>query len=153
MAKTLRVVDLGSGSASRLELDIKESVVLDVTLCDIDDGLEGVDHQDMEKLTYEDNSFDIVHCRNALDHTWDAKGAVKEMIRVCKPGGTVFIKCWLAQKDTGHGHQWNAREDGVFTAGQESFDLRELGFKIRTVQNGGERRYDYIEATLEKPRD
>ena len=30
--------------------------------------LNPVTKQDMEALTYPDNSFDIVHCVNALDH-------------------------------------------------------------------------------------
>lgn len=145
----LRVADIGSGPVSRLELDIKGPVVLDIHPCD-SKGFDGIEYQDMEKLTYEDCSFDIVHSRNALDHTKNALTAVKEMIRICKPGGKVFIKCWLDQKDTGHKHYWNFKEHGVFTNGKETFDLRGFGFKVRTVINGGERRYDYIEATLVK---
>ena len=143
----LRVADLGAGPISTLELRVKGPVTLEIVPSDI----AGAEYQDMEKLTYPDASFDIVLCRNALDHTKDALAAVKEMLRICKPGGKVFIKCWLDQKDTGHKHFWNAKEDGVFSNGLDSFDLKDFGFSVRTVINGGERRYDYIEATWEKP--
>ena len=43
-----------------------------------------IEYQDMEKLTYEDNTFDIVHCRNALDHTNNPLRAIEEMKRVTK---------------------------------------------------------------------
>ena len=142
-----KVADIGSGPVSRLELDIKGSETLEIHSSD-SGGYDDVEYQDMENLSYEDNSFDIVHCRNALDHTKNAQKALEEMIRICKPGGTVFIKCWLDQKDTGYKHYWNAKEDGTFEGG---FSLKDYGFKIHYVNHGGERRYNYIEATLEKP--
>ena len=110
-----------------------------------------IEIQNMEKLTYEDNFFDIVHCLNALDHTRDAEAVVKEMIRVCKPGGWVYIDCHLDQLDTGHLHMWNAKQDGTFTNYKETFDLKTYGFKIEFVDNGGESRYNHIIATLQKP--
>lgn len=140
----LKVADIGSSAVSRLELDVVAPVTLDIYPIDSQFG------DNMEKLDYPKESFDIVHCRNALDHTKDARAAVEEMIRVCKPGGKVFIKCWLAQKDTGGKHYWNADKDGGFDNGSDRFDLKDWGFTIRAVINGGEPRYDYIEATLEK---
>ena len=47
--------------------------------------------QDMTKMTYPDESFDIVHCRNAWDHSSNPYEALKEMIRVCKKGGWVYL--------------------------------------------------------------
>jgi SAM-dependent methyltransferase len=88
-----------------------------------------VEYQNMEKLTYPDKFFDIVWCHNALDHTDNAKEAVKEMIRVCK--GWVVIICSLNQLDTGYLHKWNAKEDGVFDNYKERFDLKDFGFKVR----------------------
>lgn len=88
-----------------------------------------VEYQDMEKLTYPDEYFDIVFCHNALDHTKNAKEAVKEMIRVSK--GWVVIICSLNQLDTGYLHFWNAKQDGVFDNYKERFDLKDFGFKIQ----------------------
>lgn len=47
--------------------------------------------QDMTKMTYSDNLFDIVYCRNAMDHCKDAKAALREMYRICKPGGWIYL--------------------------------------------------------------
>lgn len=145
-----RIADIGSSAVSRLEVDVKGSEMLYIHAYDIKEH-EGVEQQDMENLTLPDDFYDIVHCRNALDHTKNAEKAVLELIRICKPGGLVFIKCWLDQKDTGGKHYWNAKEDGVFENGATKFDLVDYGFKIWYVDHGGERRYNFIEATLVKP--
>lgn len=66
--------------------------------------------QNMEKLTYDDNFFDIVHCVNALDHTVDASGALKEMYRVVKPGGFIYLRHFenVAENEGYYGmHMWN----------------------------------------------
>ena len=109
-----------------------------------------VEYQDMEKLTYSDNFFDIVHCFNALDHTKNAKEAVKEMIRVCKADGWIYINCALDQLSTGYRHYWNAKEDGTFTNNIDTFDLKDFGFQIQFIDKGGESRYNEIIATLKK---
>lgn len=109
-----------------------------------------IEYQNMEQLSYQDEYFDIVHCANALDHTKDAYKAVLEMIRVCKVGGWVYIDCCLDQKKTGHKHYWNANENGIFSNDDEIFNLRDFGFEIKLIDNGGERRYNHIIATLNK---
>lgn len=43
-------------------------------------------------LPFEDNSFDFVFSRYILHHIPDAVAAIKEMKRVCKPGGIVFAQ-------------------------------------------------------------
>ena len=76
-----------------------------------------VKRQDMAKLTYKDNSFDIVYCANALDHTLDPYKALLEMVRVCKPGGYIYLR-HIAHEGQRHRyrdlHQWNIdmTEDG-----------------------------------------
>lgn len=109
-----------------------------------------IEIQNMEKLTYEDNFFDIVHCVNALDHTADARAAIKEMIRVVKPGGWIYISCYLDQLVTGHKHYWDTKEDGVLVNPKGELDLKSFGFNIKFIDNHGERRYNKIIATYEK---
>ena len=110
-----------------------------------------IEIQNMEKLTYEDSFFDIVHCVNALDHTVNALDAVKEMIRVCKIGGWVYIDCALYQQtEQGHKHYWDAKEDGTFANQTNEFNLKDFGFKIQFIDNKGERQYNHIIATLQK---
>lgn len=104
-----------------------------------------IEVQDMEHLTYPDAFFDIVHCVNALDHTKGAENAVKEMIRVCKPGGWIYIDCALIQHtNRGHRHFWDALEDGTFTNEYGSFSLKDYGFDIQLIDNGGERQFNHI---------
>lgn len=89
-----------------------------------------VEKQDMTHLTYKDNSFDIVYCANALDHAKDPYRALKEMVRVCKPGGYIYLR-HIAHEGQRHRyrgiHQWNidVTEEGdciIWTAesGQKS---------------------------------
>lgn len=104
----------------------------------------------MEDIPYPQNFFDLVTCINALDHTTDAYKAVQEMMRICKPGGYVYIDCHLDQKDTGHKHKWNAKPDGTFTNDEEFFSLKNLGFTIEYVRIGAEARYNKIIAVFRK---
>ncbi len=70
-----------------------------------------ITYEDMEHLSYPDNFFDIVHCRNALDHTKDLHQAIKEMKRVCKPGGYIYLAHAPSQKTRfGKNHYWNIEE-------------------------------------------
>lgn len=104
-----------------------------------------VEVQNMERLTYPDAFFDIVQCINALDHTPNAEEALKEFIRVTKPGGYIYIDCALIQHtNRGHRHFWDALEDGTFTDGTRTFALKDYGFKIEFIDNGGERQFNHI---------
>ncbi|RJR26974.1 methyltransferase domain-containing protein [candidate division WWE3 bacterium] len=51
-----------------------------------------VEKEDMENLSYGDNSFDIVYCANALDRTKNPRKALMEMFRLCKPDGYVYLR-------------------------------------------------------------
>lgn len=83
-----------------------------------------IEYQDMENLTYEDESFDVVHCVNALDHTPDAKSALSEMKRVCKTGGYIYLRHAHNQKTAhrGRGHFWDVKKGGI-TNGIETIKL------------------------------
>lgn len=160
--KEVKIVDIGSGPFSTIGSYLP-GVKVDITHCDRQDfayfwekrqmaSVISVEVQNMERLTYSDESFDIVHCFNALDHTRNAREAVREMIRVCRPGGWVYINCALNQLDTGYRHYWNAKEDGVFDNKVEKFDLKDFGFEIKFVDKGGETRHNEIIVTLQKSR-
>jgi SAM-dependent methyltransferase len=117
----LRILDLGSGPTPKL---ISNYTEIEVVSADN----RFLEIQDMEKLTYADNSFDLVVCINALDHTKDAERAVNEMLRV---GLVVYINCAIDQK-TRHRkkHYWDAKPDGTFTNGSENFNLKDYGFEV-----------------------
>lgn len=158
--KEVKIADIGSGPYSIIGSYL-DNVKVDIYHSDRQDfsyfwekrqmtAPISVQIENMEKLTYQDNFFDIVHCCNALDHTADAEQAVKEMIRVCKVDGWIYIKCSLNQLDTGYRHYWNAKEDGTFTNKVDTFKLTDFGFDIEYTDNGGESRYNTIVATLKK---
>ena len=158
--KEIKIADIGSGPFSTVGSYLPGGE-LKIYPSDKQDFIEfwkirnqtpfiSVEYQNMEKLTYPDGFFDIVHCYNALDHTVNAKEAVKEMIRVCKIDGWIYVVCFLDQFSTGFQHYWNAKQDGTFTNNKETFDLKEFGFQIQFTDNGGESRYNLITAILQK---
>lgn len=48
-------------------------------------------HQDLTKLTYPDNSFDLCMSFEDLEHIPDYKAVIKELYRVTNPGGHVLL--------------------------------------------------------------
>lgn len=92
-------------------------------------------YENMEALSYPSNMFDIVNCVNALDHTVNPHLSVMEMVRVCKPGGWVYLR---HMKEVGRAsrysglHQWN-----IDTMGGECFFWNRLDhFMLRDYVNG-----------------
>lgn len=46
---------------------------------------------DAEKVPFKDGTFDLVYSWGVLHHTPDTARAVRELIRVCKPGGEILV--------------------------------------------------------------
>jgi SAM-dependent methyltransferase len=47
---------------------------------------------DVHQLPYPDDSFDVVHAHQVLQHIADPVQALREMRRVCRPGGLVAVR-------------------------------------------------------------
>lgn len=47
---------------------------------------------DVHELPFEDNSFDVVHCHQLFGHVKNPSGAIREMLRVLKPGGVMAAR-------------------------------------------------------------
>jgi SAM-dependent methyltransferase len=47
---------------------------------------------DVQALDLADGSFDVVHAHQVLQHVGDPVGALREMARVCRPGGLVAAR-------------------------------------------------------------
>lgn len=47
---------------------------------------------DAHALPFEDGSFDLAYCRYLLEHVSDPRQVLREMRRVLKPGGKVFVQ-------------------------------------------------------------
>jgi SAM-dependent methyltransferase len=59
---------------------------------------------------FEPNSFDVVHCRNALDHSFDPIRGIVEMLKVVRIGGLILLR--HHRNEAEHGkyqgfHQYN----------------------------------------------
>lgn len=50
-----------------------------------------LEQADVLSLPYDDQAFDVVMAAHVLEHLSDPQRALKEMIRVLKPGGMVFL--------------------------------------------------------------
>lgn len=49
--------------------------------------------EDMEKLSFANNSFDVAYSVSAIEHTQRPDRAVSEMCRVLRPGGLLLLTC------------------------------------------------------------
>lgn len=45
-----------------------------------------------QKILVRDNSFDLVYCKDVLEHFYNPIPILKELSRICKIGGTIEIK-------------------------------------------------------------
>jgi len=88
---------LGTGSQSALLLEHRTALHdqlnktgLSVTSSHYVENRDDPHFQDMQRLTYADNSFDFVIHSDVLEHVPDYRTAVKECLRVLKPGGMLI---------------------------------------------------------------
>jgi ubiquinone/menaquinone biosynthesis C-methylase UbiE len=101
-----------------------------------------IEQQDMTCLTYEDEKFDIVYCRNSLDHCSDPKKALSEMFRVCKKDGWIYLDHIInvAENEHYYGlHQWNIepfKEDCRIWNKKTSFLLSQFGIFKHIIEDG-----------------
>ncbi|MFA5196790.1 MAG: class I SAM-dependent methyltransferase [Bacteroidales bacterium] len=70
-----------------------------------------VSEADINRLPFADISFDCVICSEVLEHIPDHEAAIKELIRILKPDGTLVVSvpryyseklCWLISYDYYH---------------------------------------------------
>ena len=103
----MSVLDVGCGPGS-ITLDLAETVApgraigvdaIDAPLetarakaAERGDSLTTFTRGDIMALDYPDHSFDVVHAHQVLQHLSNPIGAMREMLRVCKPGGIVAAR-------------------------------------------------------------
>jgi len=119
----LRLLDVGSGPGT-ITADLADLVApgqvtavemsaaaLDLTRAELHRrGRTDVDHvvADVHDLPFPDASFDVVHAHQVLQHVGNPVAALREMIRVCRPGGVV------AARDADYGaFTWYPQADGL----------------------------------------
>ena len=103
----LDLLDIGSGPGT-ITADLAERVAPGrVTAVEVSEGalaitraevkrrgLQRVDFAvgDVHELPFPPDSFDVVHAHQVLQHVADPVQALREMIRVCRPGGVVAVR-------------------------------------------------------------
>ena len=61
-------------------------------------------------LPYADGAFDVVVTRFSMHHFLDPLGVLREMVRVCAPGGRVVVVDMYASDDPAKAAEWNRAE-------------------------------------------
>lgn len=65
------------------------------------------DRGDVTALPYPDGAFEIVVTRFSMHHLLDPLGVLREMVRVCAPGGRVVVVDMYASDDPAKAAEWN----------------------------------------------
>jgi ubiquinone/menaquinone biosynthesis C-methylase UbiE len=68
------------------------------------------DRGDVGTLPYPDGAFDIVVTRFSMHHFLDPLGVLREMVRVCAPGGRVVVVDMYASDEPAKAAEWNRAE-------------------------------------------
>jgi ubiquinone/menaquinone biosynthesis C-methylase UbiE len=68
------------------------------------------DRGDVMSLPYADGAFDIVVTRFSMHHFPDPLGVLREMVRVCAPGGRVVVVDMYASEEPAKAVEWNRLE-------------------------------------------
>lgn len=62
----------------------------------------GVEFGDMHRLRFVDDSFDLVFASHSLEHAWDAKTAMRELVRVLRRPAYLFAAFPIRFTPTAH---------------------------------------------------
>jgi SAM-dependent methyltransferase len=139
LGRRARVLELGSGDGFQLDLlrDRFERVLAIDPLRAPADG-DGFVFAHAEALPFSDESFDLVFSSNVLEHLQDRRRAVKEAVRVLRPGGymahVVPSRFWKAASLLLHplcqalhlAGKWSLRRRQRLMPGQASEETRAL---------------------------
>ena len=109
---------------------------------------------DAARLPFDDGSFSIVTSRYALHHVTEPARVLKEMLRVCKPGGRVAVMDMIACDDPEKAARFNRMERLRDPSHAAALTLRALGqcFEQAGLACAGVERYTMtveVEALLD----
>lgn len=86
--------DLAERVGEVVAIDSAAAAVAEARRFGADRGLTNVEYQvaDVFALPFHDGSFDVVHAHQVLQHVADPVTALRELRRVCRPGGVVAAR-------------------------------------------------------------
>jgi SAM-dependent methyltransferase len=137
--RATRVLDVGCGAGTNLELlgarfpgarlvgiDLEREPLRS---CRADRALS-VCQADAERLPFAGASFDLVAALDALEHLADDAAGLRELHRVCRPGGTLvasvpaFRALWGSVDELGHHHRRYGRRELLARVEAAGFEVR-----------------------------
>jgi SAM-dependent methyltransferase len=81
------------GCRNVLELDrFRARGFADVVGIDVFSQRADIKVMDMHEMTFADNSFDVVYCSHALEHSYDVDRVAGEIVRVARDGAVVGVE-------------------------------------------------------------
>jgi SAM-dependent methyltransferase len=106
----LRVLDVGAGSGAVAEL-LDRAGARVVALDQVDARAAEVARTAFvagsgERLPFRDGAFDVVVCSNVLEHAADTWGVIRELGRVVREGGLIYLS-WTNWLSPLGGHEWS----------------------------------------------
>jgi SAM-dependent methyltransferase len=133
-----RVLDAGCGSGRTLEELGRYGEVFGIEL---DPGAAAVARERgcgevrigrLEELPWEDGSFDLITCLDVIEHTPDDRATLRELRRVCRPGGFLLVTVpayqglWSMHDVANHHYRRYSR-------GRLRTAARETGWRVRRM--------------------
>lgn len=130
-----RLLEIGCGSGALLEDLSADNVVYGMDVAEEalricrERGLDCVSKGDVTALPYKDAAFDTVIAIDVLEHIDDDGAAVREIHRVCRPGGVLIVtvpafQMLWSRRDIDHHHKRRYRVKEIRSR------LKEGGFKV-----------------------
>jgi SAM-dependent methyltransferase len=147
-----RVLDVGCGDLALWAAVDERPELIGVDVALPPSRLPGVERRQASalELPFGDAEFDAVVSTQMLDDLRDRVGALREMVRVLQPGGTLFLTC-----DAGEApRSWRARLRRV-PRGPTLDELRAeagtAGLSVETLRRYGRRDLKRVQSTLSGP--
>jgi ubiquinone/menaquinone biosynthesis C-methylase UbiE len=120
------ILDVGCGAGTNLDLLSEHFAGCTIHGVDVEREPLGFSREvrdlpvyqaDVAKLPFREASFDLVTALDTLEHFADDASALRELHRVCKPGGTLLVTVpafpllWGSVDDIGHHHRRYRRRE------------------------------------------
>ena len=87
---------------------------------------------DARLMPFDNNCFEAIICCEVLEHIYDQEKAVREIFRVLKPGGSVFLTVPMIYPIHGDPDDFNRHTDHYWYQ-----KLTEIGFKETSIEKQG----------------